>query len=164
MRLAPGWRIVLAAVLGGALVALLATAVLLLDGLTDERALADVAVVLGNTVRPDGSPSPRLRARGVPDAAIVVDSQGWTTRHSARNAAAWMRECGATRAYVVTQHVHVARSKVALRPCGVATVHGAHARYFETRDLYSTAREVVGFVAYRLRGCSSDPADGSTDG
>jgi vancomycin permeability regulator SanA len=33
------------------------------DGLTDELHQADVAVVLGNTVNPDGQPSPRLQAR-----------------------------------------------------------------------------------------------------
>ena len=32
-------------------------------GLHDEAGLADVVVVLGNTVHPDGSPSARLRAR-----------------------------------------------------------------------------------------------------
>ena len=33
------------------------------DGLIDEIHSADVAVVLGNTVNPDGNPSPRLQAR-----------------------------------------------------------------------------------------------------
>ena len=33
------------------------------DGLTDEVHSADVAVVLGNTVNPDGNPSARLQAR-----------------------------------------------------------------------------------------------------
>lgn len=33
------------------------------DGLNDEIQQADVAVVLGNTVNPDGNPSPRLQAR-----------------------------------------------------------------------------------------------------
>lgn len=33
------------------------------DGLNDEIGKSDVAVVLGNTVQPDGKPSPRLQAR-----------------------------------------------------------------------------------------------------
>ena len=37
--------------------------VIVADGLTDEIHSADVAVVLGNTVNPDGNPSPRLQAR-----------------------------------------------------------------------------------------------------
>ena len=175
----------------------IATTLLVVDGLTDERAAADVALVLGNTVNPDGQPSARLRARldaavavyragrapvllvsgglgkeghdeavvmrnylvsqGIPAAAIVVDSEGWTTGHSARNAAAWMRGRGLSRAIVVTQYFHVPRSKLALRKCGVASVSGAHARYFELRDFYSTAREVVGWLAYRFRGGCGSP-------
>ena len=37
--------------------------IIVLDGLADEKAPADVAVVLGNTVHPDGTPSARLAAR-----------------------------------------------------------------------------------------------------
>lgn len=39
------------------------TALLLWDGLHDEIGVADLGVVLGNTVYPDGTPSPRLAAR-----------------------------------------------------------------------------------------------------
>ena len=42
---------------------LLAGAVLAVAGLHDRVATADVVVVPGNTVAPDGTPSPRLRAR-----------------------------------------------------------------------------------------------------
>ena len=42
---------------------LFATAILLWDGLRDELGHADVALVLGNTVHPDGTPSRRLAAR-----------------------------------------------------------------------------------------------------
>lgn len=42
---------------------LLATAALVLAGLNDQLAPADVIVVPGNTIMPDGTPSPRLRAR-----------------------------------------------------------------------------------------------------
>lgn len=51
----------------GALLALiiflLATAALVLEGLDDRLAPADVIVVPGNTIAPDGTPSPRLQAR-----------------------------------------------------------------------------------------------------
>ncbi|WP_402718755.1 YdcF family protein [Janthinobacterium rivuli] len=40
-----------------------ATAALVLDGLNDKPASADVIVVPGNTILPDGTPSPRLQAR-----------------------------------------------------------------------------------------------------
>lgn len=36
---------------------------IVLDGLTDNLGNADIAVVLGTKVNPDGTPSPRLRAR-----------------------------------------------------------------------------------------------------
>ena len=42
---------------------LLATAALVLAGLNDKLAPADVIVVPGNTILPDGTPSPRLQAR-----------------------------------------------------------------------------------------------------
>ncbi|SDG84653.1 YdcF family protein [Janthinobacterium sp. YR213] len=42
---------------------LLATATLVLAGLRDKLAPADVIVVPGNTIAPDGTPSPRLQAR-----------------------------------------------------------------------------------------------------
>jgi vancomycin permeability regulator SanA len=42
---------------------LLGTAGIVLDGLNDELGKADLALVLGNKVEPDGQPSSRLRAR-----------------------------------------------------------------------------------------------------
>jgi vancomycin permeability regulator SanA len=44
-------------------------------GLDDRLAPADVIVVPGSTVAPDGTPSPRLRARL--DAALAACRQGW---------------------------------------------------------------------------------------
>ncbi len=41
----------------------LATATLVMEGLDDKLAPADVIVVPGNTILPDGTPSPRLQAR-----------------------------------------------------------------------------------------------------
>lgn len=61
----------------GALLALmiflLATAALVLEGLSDKVAPADVIVVPGNTIAPDGTPSPRLQARL--DAALMQFQQ-----------------------------------------------------------------------------------------
>lgn len=44
-------------------IVLLSAAILVIDGLTDKLGTADVALVLGNKVEPDGTPSPRLAAR-----------------------------------------------------------------------------------------------------
>ena len=167
-----------------------ALAFLLGDGLTDETSPADVAVVLGNQVHPDGRPSARLVARldravelveqdrvrwvivsggtgreGVPEGdamkryliaqgvspvSIIVDNRGVDTWATARNSRAIMRAHGFKRAIVVSQYFHIARTRLAFRKHGLA-VGGAHARFFELRDLYSIARELPAYVKYALR-------------
>ncbi len=57
---------------------LLATAALVLEGLDDKLAPADVIVVPGNTILPDGTPSPRLQARL--DAALTQFQAGRAPR------------------------------------------------------------------------------------
>lgn len=89
-----------------------------------------------------------LVARGVPAGAVLVDNAGLTTRHTAVNAAAWMEERGWSRAIVATQYFHVPRCVLALQQAGVSDVGSVHARYVEARDLYSLARETVGWWAY----------------
>ena len=80
--------------------------------------------------------------------AILLDEQGNTTRDTAINSAGIMKGKGFTSAVVVTQYFHVTRSQYALKQAGVMQVSTAHARYFEWRDLYSIAREVVALPAY----------------
>ena len=92
-----------------------------------------------------------LIENGVPEGSIRVDSGGATTYLTARNAARTMRENGWRSAVVVSQYFHVPRMRLALRRSGVAPVYSAHARYFELRDGYSIAREVIGYGAYLLR-------------
>jgi uncharacterized SAM-binding protein YcdF (DUF218 family) len=92
-----------------------------------------------------------LVEKGVPEGSIHVDSGGATTRLTAMNASRMMRENGWRSALVVTQYFHVPRMRLALKRSGVTPVFSAHARYFERRDLYSIAREVVGYGAYLLR-------------
>jgi uncharacterized SAM-binding protein YcdF (DUF218 family) len=89
-----------------------------------------------------------LAARGIPAARIVADSLGVTTAATARNTAAIMRRNGWMSSVVVSHAFHVPRCRLALRRAGIAPVYSAHARYFEVLDLYSTAREVVGYPAY----------------
>jgi vancomycin permeability regulator SanA len=59
-RVARRWRLVLGV---AAAALLLATAMLVLDGLHDRLGQAEVGLVLGSKVELDGAPSPRLRAR-----------------------------------------------------------------------------------------------------
>jgi vancomycin permeability regulator SanA len=172
---------------------ILSASLIVADGLTDRLHRADVAIVLGNTVNPDGLPSPRLKSRldkavelfnqgfapnlivsggvgregfdeaevmkrylidhGVPPNRILVDSFGLTTCQTAKNSSRLMKENGWQSAIVVTQYFHVSRTKLALSRNGVYPVYSAHAQFYELRDLYSIAREVVGFYAYLLMHC-----------
>ena len=90
--------------------------------------------------------------RGVPAAAILLDEFGNDTEATARNSAVIMHAHGYTSALVITQYFHIPRSRLALRQAGIATVHTAHAHFFEARDLYSTARELVALPAYWING------------
>ena len=92
-----------------------------------------------------------LVENGVPEGSIHVDSGGATTHLTARNASRMMRENGWQSAMVVSQYFHVPRMRLALERSGVTPLFSAHAQYFERRDVYSIAREVVGYGAYLLR-------------
>lgn len=92
-----------------------------------------------------------LVENGVPDGRILVDSGGANTYLTARNAARIMRENGWRNAMVVSQYFHVPRTRLAVKRSGVTPVFSAHAQYFELRDVYSIAREVIGYGAYLLR-------------
>lgn len=52
---------------------------------------------------------------------------------------------------VVTQYFHVPRARLALQRFGIGRVYAAHAHFFEWRDIYSTMRELAGWVQYRFR-------------
>jgi len=92
-----------------------------------------------------------LVENGVPEGRIHVDSGGATTYLTARNATRIMRENGWQSAMVISQYFHVPRMRLALKRSGITPVFSAHAKYFELRDVYSIAREVIGYGAYLLR-------------
>lgn len=184
-------KILLASLLLIAVSFLSGAALIVADGLRDDIHLADVAIVLGNTVERDGRPSARLQARldkavelyraglfrhvivsggvgaegfneaevmksylvsqGVPEGSIIVDGEGLTTSLTARNAARVMKEREWRSALVISQYFHIPRTRLAVESYGVRPVYSAHAEYFELRDVYSIAREVVGYGAYLTR-------------
>ena len=92
-----------------------------------------------------------LVEHGVPEGSVHVDGGGATTHLTARNASRMMRANGWRSAMVVTQYFHVPRMRLAMQRSGVTPVFSSHARYFELRDVYSIAREVVGYGSYLLR-------------
>lgn len=89
-----------------------------------------------------------LLAHGVAASAIVQDPQGFDTGATAANAAQYLRAHHMGSAIVATQYFHVPRTVLALERNGVHVTGTRHARYFELRDLYSLAREVVGYAVY----------------
>jgi hypothetical protein len=112
-------------------------------GLLARARPADVAIVFGNTVEPDGRPSGRLVARR--------DSLGINSAATAANAQRWMQGHGARTAVIVTQYFHIARARIACERAGIDVAGAAAPRWFELRDIYSLAREVVATPVYALR-------------
>ena len=92
-----------------------------------------------------------LVEKGVPEDRIHTDSGGANTYLTARNSARMMEENSWHSAIVVSQYFHIPRARLALKRSGVTRVFSAHARYFELRDVYSIAREVIGYGVYLLR-------------
>lgn len=169
----------------------IAASLIVWDGLTDEIATVDVAVVLGNRIERDGTPSDRLKGRldkavglyeqgwftqvvvsggmgkegydeasvmrdylvehGIPDANVIVDSDGVNTYHSAKKSAQLMAARDWNSAMVISQFFHNSRSRLAMHRFGVKQVYAAHADYYEIRDIYSLGREVVAYAYYLIR-------------
>ena len=92
-----------------------------------------------------------LASRGVPVDRLILDSHGDTTFASAKNTAEIAHERNFKSVFVVSQFFHIPRAKLALQRCHFSAIHSAHARFFEWRDVYSSARETVGYVSYLLR-------------
>jgi uncharacterized SAM-binding protein YcdF (DUF218 family) len=92
-----------------------------------------------------------LISQGVPEDRIIADGEGATTSLTARNAAQLMKERGWQSALVISQYFHISRTRLAVERYGVRPVYSAHAEYFELRDVYSIAREVIGYGAYLVR-------------
>ena len=86
-----------------------------------------------------------LRARGVPDSAILIDNQGNNTQQTVRNTLRLRPKLRFRSLVVVSQFYHISRTKMLFRQAGFSEVSGASPVYFEWRDLYSLLRE---FGAY----------------
>lgn len=92
-----------------------------------------------------------LVSQGVPEGDVIADGEGLTTSLTARNAARVMKEREWQSALVISQYFHISRTRLAVESYGVRPVYSAHAEYFELRDVYSIAREVIGYGAYSMR-------------
>ena len=92
-----------------------------------------------------------LVAHGVPEDKVIVDNRGINTYESARHAVTLMRENHWSGVCVVTQYFHVPRARLALGHFGADEISSGSARVFAWRDVYSVAREVVGYAWYACR-------------
>lgn len=92
-----------------------------------------------------------LVEHGVPAEAIVEDPYGNNTRASARHAGAWLAAHHQQSAVVVSQYFHLPRARLALRQAGVTDAGGDYPRRWFARDIYSSFREVPGYLAYWLQ-------------
>jgi uncharacterized SAM-binding protein YcdF (DUF218 family) len=89
-----------------------------------------------------------LLARGVPLGSVITDALGDNTRASAEHAQAWLSTHGELTAIVVSQFYHLPRARLALRQAGAEDGGGDYPRRWFVRDIYSTLREVPGYLAY----------------
>jgi vancomycin permeability regulator SanA len=89
-----------------------------------------------------------LTAKGLPRAAIVIDSNGVNSWKTAEFTAAWLQKNKLGGAIVVTQPFHVRRSVMALKAAGCPQVGWASPDYWEWRDIYSTLREIPAILVY----------------
>jgi vancomycin permeability regulator SanA len=97
-----------------------------------------------------------LVAHGIPSDRVMVDSRGTTTFMSARNTLAIVRQQKLGSVFVVSQYFYVPRTRLALRRFGISTVYSAHAHFFEARDVYSSFRELFGYLSYFFRHYDSE--------
>lgn len=89
-----------------------------------------------------------LVKRGVPSRKIIVDSNGYNTHLTAQNSKKWIKPKQSI--IVVSQLYHLSRSKMAFRHAGFKKVGAAYPNYFESRDVYASAREVLAWSFYWL--------------
>jgi vancomycin permeability regulator SanA len=88
---------------------------------------------------------------GIPEAAILLDSDGVNTLATARNTMVVMRRLQLQRVLIVTQYFHIPRCLLAFDRVGAQHPLATYPDFIEARDLYSLPRELVGFPAYLMQ-------------
>lgn len=91
-----------------------------------------------------------LKARGVPEEALVLDSSGVNTWATALFTKEYMRTHGLNRVIAVSQYFHLPRTRASLEALRVGRVGTATAQYVEQRDWFSITREVPALAFYML--------------
>lgn len=96
-----------------------------------------------------------LYKAGIPKEVITVDSLGDDTFLTAANVKRILEHHKTRRIMVVISNFHhILRAKLAMHKCGFKVVYGAHANYYEWRDLwYSIPKEFAAYYYYLNRSC-----------
>lgn len=89
-----------------------------------------------------------LVQNGIPKNKIIIDNEGNTTETTAKNVERMGLDIQSIT--VVSQYYHISRAKLSFKNFGFDKVYGAHANYFEFRDIYSLIREFFGYYKYLL--------------
>jgi vancomycin permeability regulator SanA len=128
------WRVVTIATATVLVVAFLASMLLVAAGLRDEIHEADVAVVLGNTVNQDGTPSNRLAARldmavelyrrGLFKNVVVSGGVGREGFDEAEVMKDYLVNQGVPRASIVVDSLGVTTAATAKNTAALAKLHG----------------------------------------
>lgn len=89
-----------------------------------------------------------LKARGIPQSAIIIDPLGVNTRATAKNTYHYMQKHHLNSVIVVSQYYHIARTKLAFKRAGIKEIGQASPSYISGKDLFSIFREIFGYPAY----------------
>jgi len=148
-----GWKIIVLLLI---LLFVLSAVLLIWDGVTDELAQADVALVMGAKVRPDGTPSGRLRARldtalslyqkGLFEQVIVSGGLGWEGYDEALVMAQYLVDGGVPEEQIIIDNQGYDTYQTALNASNIMETHGMRSviiitQYFHiSRTKYALAR------------------------
>ncbi|MDE1460970.1 YdcF family protein [Spartinivicinus poritis] len=91
-----------------------------------------------------------LLKSGIPNGAIIVDADGYTSSQTSKNAFGLVEK--GSRVIAISQCYHLSRAKLSLRNAGFITVYGYCPDYYELRDIYSIVREVPAWLKYWFQG------------
>ena len=132
---------------------LLAAAGIAAWGLDDGIARADVVVVPGNTIAPDGTPSPRLRARldaavrvyrqGAAPVILVSGGLGAEGFDEAASMAAWLRAQGVPDAAIVQDPAGVDTAATAAHTAAYLRAHGGRTALVATQWFHVARTQVL---------------------
>jgi len=110
-------------------------------------------IIVSGGLGKEGHDEARVMARymidqGVVPVDVLVDSQGYNSHATSVNAA---KLVGVDASVVaVSQHYHIARTRLSLRHAGFGEVYGYYPEYYSWKDIFSVSREIPALMKYWL--------------